>query len=80
MKNDKTATKRHILLLVPDLLFQSRIREQAHALGYETLLCRHAQRPPAQLRALGVSEFKFRLTASRLLARGRCGVGLLGPL
>ena len=38
MKSDQTATKPHILLLVPDLLFQSRIREQAHALGYETAL------------------------------------------
>ncbi len=38
MKSDKTATKRHILLLVPDLLFQSRLRAQAIELGYETAL------------------------------------------
>ena len=38
MKSDHTAAKRRILLLVPDLLFQSKIREQAHALGYETAL------------------------------------------
>ena len=38
MKGDKTATKRHILLLVPDLLFQSRLRAQADALGYDTAL------------------------------------------
>ena len=38
MQSDKTVTKRHILLLVPDLLFQSRLREQANALGYDTAL------------------------------------------
>ena len=38
MKSEQTATKRCILLLVPDLMFQSRIREQAQALGYDTAL------------------------------------------
>ena len=38
MTSDQTATKRHILLLVPDLMFQSRIREQAQVLGYDTAL------------------------------------------
>ena len=38
MKSDQTATKRCILLLVPDLMFQSRIREQAQVLGYDTAL------------------------------------------
>lgn len=38
MKSDQKATKRCILLLVPDLLFQSRLREQASALGYDTAL------------------------------------------